>query len=292
MIDKAGDCGATTEIMDLPYQRIAVASTFSPRFEQVLAEAKRVRDRLGSELNLIYVGERDAQTDERFAVALAELGLPKDSLIHYQQGSPADAILSVIEAQGVELIVAGALEKEAIIRQFLGNVARRLVREAHCSVMLFTKPEREPKPLRTIVFYVPEYSDHARAALERALQLAVKEQCEHFHVIRVYTTFDAARATLRANPEIEDAPDQPLARTLEEEQDALDGFIEAAGTSDVPIEGRCIRGNTGFAASDFVQAVEANLLVVPVEATAESDGLPGHIAWVTDVIPCNLWVIR
>ena len=38
------------------YKRIAVASTFSPRFEQVLAEAKRVRDRFGSELNLIYVG--------------------------------------------------------------------------------------------------------------------------------------------------------------------------------------------------------------------------------------------
>jgi len=59
------------------------------------------------------------------------------------------------------------------------------------------------------------------------------------------------------------------------------------------VEGRCIRGNTGFAASDFVQAVEADLLVVPVEPgrTAKSE-LPPHIAWVTDVIPCNLWVIR
>jgi hypothetical protein len=52
-----------------------------------------------------------------------------------------------------------------------------------------------------------------------------------------------------------------------------------------------VRGNTGFVASDFVQSVEADLLVVPIEP-AESNELPAHIAWVTDVIPCNLWIIR
>jgi len=60
----------------------------------------------------------------------------------------------------------------------------------------------------------------------------------------------------------------------------------------VPIEARCIRGNTGYAVLDFVQSVEAVLLVVPVEPEATTGGLPAHVAWVTDVIPCNLWVIR
>ena len=281
---------------ELPYKRIAVASAFSPRFEQVLAEAKRVRDRLASELNLIYVGEKDEETTRRFAEALVAIDLPPDSIIHYQQGRPAEAILEVLRSNAIELVVAGALEKEVVLRPFLGNVARRLVREAACSVMLFTKPDREPKPLRRIVFYVPEYSEHVRRALQQTLRLAEKEECESLYVIRVYTTFDAARATLAANlaesGETEAAAEQPAARTLEEEEDALEEFCSGAGTTEVPIEARCIRGNTGFAASDFVQAVEADLLVVPVEANAESAELPGHIAWVTDVIPCNLWVIR
>ena len=73
----------------------------------------------------------------------------------------------------------------------------------------------------------------------------------------------------------------------------MEEFILAAGHTDVPIEARCIRGNTGFAASDFVQSVEANLLVVPVRANGDaSERLPNNIAWITDVIPCNLWVIR
>ena len=275
-----------------PYRRVAVASAFSPRFEMVLAEAKRVRDRLGSELNLIYVGEKDDETTRRFTEALAALSLPADSLIHYQQGSPADAILQVVSDNAVELIVAGALEKEVVLRPFLGNVARRLVREAPCSVILFTKPDREPQPLRRIVFFVPDYSEHAKRALQTTLALAAKEQCENLYVIRVYTTFDAARATLRANAETPE--DHPAARTLEEEEDALEDFIEAAraDAAEIAIEGRCIRGNTGFAASDFVQAIEADLLVVPVESSGAAGELPPHIAWVTDVIPCNLWIIR
>jgi nucleotide-binding universal stress UspA family protein len=271
-----------------PYQRIAVASAFSPRFEQVLAEAKRVRDRLGAELNLIYVGEKDENTTSRFAKALAALGLPADSSIFYHQGSPADAILEAVRENCVELIVAGALEKEVVLRPFLGNVARRLVREAPCSVILFTKPEREPKALKRIVFFVPDYSEHARAALQRTWILAEREGCENLYVIRVYTTFDQARATLRAKQ----TKGAKAARTLEEEEQALEDFIQATGHTEVPIDARCIRGNTGFAASDFVQAVEADLLVVPAESTAPDAELPAHIAWVTDVIPCNLWIIR
>ncbi|MFN2477351.1 MAG: universal stress protein [Chthoniobacterales bacterium] len=275
------------------YRTIGVASAFSPRFEQVLAEAKRVRDRLASELTLIYVGEKDDATTARFVTALTELALPADSIIHYQQGAPADAILEVARRQGLELIIAGALEKEVVLRAFVGNVARRLIREAPCSVMLFTKPDREPRPLRRIVFFVPEYSEHVERAFQQTLALATKEQSENIYVIRVYTTFDAARATLRANADEPPADDQPIARTLEEEEDVLDAFVDAAGDSGLAVETRCIRGNTGFAASDFVQAVEADLLVEPVEPSgAPTSELPPHIAWVTDVIPCNLWVIR
>ncbi|MBA3881279.1 MAG: universal stress protein [Chthoniobacterales bacterium] len=274
------------------YKRVAVASAFSPRFEQVLAEAKRVRDRLGAELSLIYVGKKDAATTKRFATALSEISLPADSIIHYQQGPPAEAIIEAARANAVELIVAGALEKEVVRRSFLGNVARRLVREASCSVMLFTKPDRNPKPLRRIVFFVPDYTEYAQRALQQTLALAAKEQSEGVYAIRVYTSFDAARATLRGQSD-ERGEDQPTTPTLDEEEAALEAFIEAAGETEVPVETRCIRGNTGFAASDFVQAVEADILVVPVEpSSGAKTELPPHIAWVTDVIPCNLWVIR
>jgi nucleotide-binding universal stress UspA family protein len=271
---------------DTAYRSIAVAAAFSPRFQQVVSEAERVRAGFGAILSFIYVGKRDATTARKFAEAWKKLRLPSDSVIHYEEGDPASGILAAAGKNQIDLIVAGALEKEAVHRQFLGNVARRLVREAKCSVMLFTAPALEPKPFRHIVF-LAEYSDHARNAFRRTLDLAQREKCERLYVIRNYTSFDKARARRRAKTP------RTTARTLEEEEAALQEFVLAAGTTPVPVETRCIRGNTGFASSDFVQAVEADLLVVPSETKPGVEvKLPRQSAWITDVIPCNLWIIR
>ena len=262
-----------------PYRSVAVASTFSPRFEQVLAEAKRIRDRFDSELCLVYVGEKSEETSAKFAAALERISLPKNSPIHYEQGDPATAILRAIERHDIDLIVAGALEKEVVLHPFLGNVARRLLREGRSSVILFTHPAREPEPLRKIVFLV-EYSEHGSNGLRRALHLAARENSERVYVVRLITTFDEARAKKEGTP-------------AEADEDAkLEHFVLDLGHTDVPIEVRCIRGNTGFAAADFVKSVEADLLVVPLDSAKNAGQLPPNLEWLMDVIPCNLWVSR
>jgi nucleotide-binding universal stress UspA family protein len=272
-----------------PYPTIAVASTFSPRFLQVLAEAKRIRDRFSSDLRLIYVGDPTEEITAKFQEVLGQLALPAQSTIHYEQGDPAESILRAISRHQINMIVAGALEKEVVFHPFLGNVARRLVREAACSVMLFTRPETEPKPLRRIVFVVDEsYSDHARSALQKTFHLASAESCERLYVVRVFTAFDEARASLHSASDPEAKPRAP-----DHEEVALENFVLSAGATEVPIETRCLRGNTGFAAADFVQSVEADLLAIAVPQPSDgASSLPANISWLNDVIPCNLWVIR
>ena len=270
-----------------PYKTVAVASTFSPRFKQVLGEAKRIQERFSADLHLIYAGERNEEIAKKFSDALEQLELPLDSKIHYEKGDPADAILRTLAREKIDVIVAGALEKEAVLHPFLGNVARRLVREAPCSVMLFTTPAAKPKPLHRIVF-VADDSDTRLDALKRTLPFAAAESCERLYVIRIITTFDQARASIRGNTKKRSDP-----RRDDDEEEALEKFVLSAGATDVPIEARCIRGNTGLAASDFVQSIKADLLVVPLQKKADgTQQLPSNIAWVTDVIPCNLWVIR
>jgi nucleotide-binding universal stress UspA family protein len=270
-----------------PYKTIAVASTFSPRFKQVLAEAKRIRERFSADVHLIYVGERNEEIAKKFSDALSQLELPTDSKIHYEKGDPAEAILRALAREKIDVIVAGALEKEVVLHPFLGNVARRLVREAPSSVMLFTTPAVKPQPLRRIVF-VADYSDISLEALKRTLPFAAAESCERLYVIRIITTFDQARASIRGNAKRRGKPSAD-----DDEEEALEKFVLSAGATDVPMEARCIRGNTGLVASDFVQSVKADLLVVPLQKNAGgTQQLPSNIAWVTDVIPCNLWVIR
>src|SRR5882672_4538369 len=86
------------------YNKIAVASTFSPRFEQVLSEAKRIGDRFGSNLSLIYVGERNDETTKKFQSILGRLRLPTDSPVYYGSGDPGDGILRAISENNIDLI--------------------------------------------------------------------------------------------------------------------------------------------------------------------------------------------
>src|SRR3982750_4203071 len=179
-----------------PYKTVAVATTFSPRFKHVLAEAKRIRDRFTAELHLIYVGARSAETMSKFTDVLGELELPADLPIHYEEGDPAEAILAALARENIDVLIAGALEKEVVFHPFLGNVARRLVREASCSVMLFISPNMEPAPIKRMVFVAdPSYSEHSRIALEHAFRLGEAEKTERLYVIRIFTTFDEARAS-------------------------------------------------------------------------------------------------
>ncbi len=270
-----------------PYKTIAVATTFSPRFKHVLAEAKRIRDRFGAELHLIHVGKRNQETPKKFSDVLAELELPADSPIHYEEGDPAEAILAALARENIDVLVAGALEKEIVLHPFLGNVARRLVREANCSVMLFTHPKKKPEPLRRIVF-IADHSQQGLVALKTTLILAEAESCERLYVIGIITAFDEARASIAG-----DASASAAHQPNHGEEDPLEEFVLSAGATEVPIETRLIRGATGLAASDFVRSVEADLLVVPLPKSRETvQQLPSNIAWVSDVIPCNLWIVR
>jgi nucleotide-binding universal stress UspA family protein len=270
-----------------PYKTIAVATTFSPRFKHVLAEAKRIRDHFGAELHLIYVGSRNQETPRKFSDVLAELELPTDSPIHYEEGDPAEAILAALARENIDMLLAGALEKEVVLHPFLGNVARRLVREANCSVMLFTHPQKKPKPLRRIVF-IADHSQQGLVALKTTLMVAEAESCERLYVIGIMTAFDEARASIAG-----DAIGTTTHKPNHGAEDLLEEFVLSAGATEVPIETRFIRGATGLAASDFVRSVEGDLLVVPLPKSRETvQQLPSNIAWVSDVIPCNLWVVR
>ena len=85
----------------------------------------------------------------------------------------------------------------------------------------------------------------------------------------------------------------PTVKSTDGHDDALEEFVLSAGATNVPIETRFIRAATGLAASDFMRSVEADLLVVPLpKSQGIVQQLPSNIAWVSDVIPCNLWVIR
>jgi hypothetical protein len=79
---------------------------------------------------------------------------------------------------------------------------------------------------------------------------------------------------------------------LKAEEEHIAEFADAVGESPVPVETACVEGTTGFAASDYVEAVSADLLVIPSKPVGTAQLLPDGMDWVFNVIPANLFIVR
>lgn len=266
------------------YEHIAVASALSPRFRAVLAEGWRFAKRFNTRFSIIHAAGRTHEREAQFREACETLGIPMNTPIIWKDGpDPAASIVEAAMENSVDLLVAGALERDAQMH-FLGGIARELMRRLHCSLLLFTHPEIEQHRFRRLVA-ITDYSEEARDAFQSALKLAEMEEAEILHVLSVFSPFVKARAVLKDS-------DQP-GRAEDEEEEMLEDFVSAGADSPVMIDPRVIHTTTGMGASDFTKNVEADLLVVPASAHPEEGTLvPAYLDWVFKIIPCNLWVVK
>ena len=244
----------------------------------MLAEARAVAALLGRPIEIIHAGDETAENRDRFVQAFAEMEV--SGPIHWRQApQPSAAIIQAVRDAGIGLLLAGAMERDSQGRYFLGKVARSLVRDAPCSLLLFANPSREPVPFRNLAVIV-DFTDASRHALRATLDLATRARSESVHVLRVFTVF----AQILAEPGGSTA--------LAAEEARLDAFVEEFDIAAIPIVTRCIEGTTGFAAADFVQSIGADLLVIASEATSGQAQFPARMEWLENVIPTNLLVIR
>ena len=265
-------------------RRVAAAITISPRMIAVLAAAWHFAERLNAPLLVIHGGAPDAQKETEFRDAMFQLGMPRETRIVWSEGEPAGAIVAAAEKEGVDLLIAGALEgKEVASRSFLGAVARPLAKLTRCSLLLLTRPTVGPNPFRRIVV-MTDFSECAKTALKNALWLAEADSAEVVQVISIHTPFMQARA--ESGPESE----KP-ARKREEEEHLLRDFLATAPPCGVAVESTIVDTTTGFAACDFMQSIGAELLVMPAREHVEGT-VPSLMDWALQVIPCSLWIVR
>ena len=167
-----------------PFKKIAVAIGFTPRTEAILAESYRLQKLFGSTLIFIHIGEKSLQQEQYLKHLLHrfELDGPNNKII-WEQGDPVDQIISICENEQVDLLVAGALVKESMLKYILGGIARNLCRKAKCSVLMLREPNIKSQPIKRIVV---EGSDNYKTAttIEAAIYVAKTMRTQQVFVIQ------------------------------------------------------------------------------------------------------------
>lgn len=274
------------------YRNAGIAIATTQRLAALLAEAAYRAEYLASSFRLVHAGAHTSEKEALLVSALRDAGLPDETPIHWAQGSPDEAIIRTIRQQHLDLLLAGAVERERTFRYFMGSVAHDLVRAAPCSLLLLTDATTEPAPLKQIAV-VTDYSEGALIALTKAVRFAENEGAERVFVVRALSQYGQAMLMTEGVRREQAATYQAVA--LQEEKVLLQDFIDAVGLANVPVEPHFVEGHPGPALAQFVREHRVDLLAMP-----SSSGFghfferlfPSEMEWLLRELPCNLWVVR
>ena len=276
-----------------PFETIAVAIAFSPRLEAVLSEAKRITDTFMSSLLLIHIGEKTNKKEDTLDLLIEKLAINKQKCrVIWMEGDAVDTILKLCKLNIVDLLIIGALEKENILKYYLGSVARSISRKAKCSVLLLTKPSTDKsKPRRIIVNGVenPKTIHTVNTALYLAKHYKVKE----ISIVKEVSTPALAMTIADDNT----APEaKELKKTFaEEEAHKLQLLVSSCQTDPVKVNEKIITGKPGYAISKYAKDKKADLLVInsPDIHLNLLDRIFTHdIEYILADLPCNVLIVH
>lgn len=275
------------------YKKLGLAITFSPNGFALLKTALRLQKLFEAQLCLIHVGEKTEESVSKLNALIDRAGIYPDSYeLIWKNGEPAKVIISTVSERNVDLLVAGALEKESLMKYYIGSVARRLVRESPSSVLILTHPTEEAKPFSNICVSV-DYSENGERTIKKAYELALLENAKEFTLIRELKV-PALAITVSDSGSSQETEVKRKQWLLEEEQ-KLDAYVEKQKLKGINVNTVSLYGKKGFEANNYVIENKGDLLVMPSPKKRMKffDRVFQHdIEFVLKEIPCALLINR
>lgn len=275
------------------FNKLGLAITFSPTGKALLKETKRLKDLFEARLVLIHVGEKNSETERNLNEIIDNAGIIPDTVeVIWTQGDPAHAILNSSKNAGVDLLIAGALEKEKLIKYYIGSVARKIMREASSSSLILTEPTLNPQPFKK--FYVStDLSPESERTIKLSYTFAQLEEAEEFVVISDYNTPGLASTILDSASMDEIQNTKNLWQAEEEENLKL--FVKELNLKGLKTRTVSLYGKEGWEASNYARENNADIFAVtaPQKRLKFIDRLFHHeLEYSFENLPSNLLIIR
>lgn len=278
----------------LNFSRVALAIALSPRAEALLFEAVRIVRKLEAQLILIHVGSIDEEKQKDLDDLITRAGgqelAPK---LVSEAGKPVEVILNVCQQEKVDLLLAGALQNENLVRYFRGSIARKLSREAACSILLITDPKKESEPCsRILVNGVshPKTPDTVKTAVYIAGRLGAGELiiADEVETREVRVRVNDDRGLIKA-----ERKRRALAR--EEYRRIMQALKEVEVPEKLEVSKKVLYGKRGYSIGHFAADQGVDMLVMnsPDTRLGLLDRLFTHdIEYVLSDLPCDLLIVH
>ena len=279
----------------ITFKTIGIGVTFSPNLEANINEAARLALCFGSKLVLIHVGESSEEkstTFRKFLSPFEDKGLKFE--LFFKSGDPVDVILTSTEEKKVDLLIIGALKKENFFKYYLGSIARKITRQASCSVLLLINPSIERVPCKHIVvngLKDPKTKETVNTAFFVGHHLGADK-------ITVVEEIDQDEVSVKVDDDKSLRKSNIIKERLRLREEArvkkvLDS-IPADYTKDITIKSQPIFGKRGYSIGHYAQVARADLLVMnaPSKMTFWDRLFPHDIEHILTELPTDVLIVQ
>ncbi len=283
------------ELFNHKFNTILIGVAFSPNLKNNIFEAMRMVDFFDSKLIIVHVGKKTQEKEERIKELISGFSEDDEKVtIIWKQGDPVSVIIDTAAQYKANLIMLGAIPREDFLKFYIGSIARKITRNAHCSVLLIIKPSEDLRPCNHIVVNGLKDKKTKQTIIDSfevaqnlsAQKLTIVEEISHQEVKIV----------------VED--DQSLLKdTLIKEQLAQKEDIRVQHIlNDVPkdlkngilIKTQSIFGKRGYSIGHYAKVVAADLLIMNApDRTAFLDRIFVHdIEHILSELPTDVLIMR
>ena len=277
------------------FKTIGIGVTFSPNLEANINEAARLALCFGSKLVLIHVGESSEEkstTFRKFLSPFENQGLEYE--LFYKSGDPVDVILTSTKEKKIDLLIIGALKKENFLKYYLGSIARKITRQASCSVLLLINPSINRVPCEHIVvngLKDPKTQETVTTAFLVGHKLGVGK-------ITVVEEIDQEEVSVKVDDDKSLRKSTIIKERLRLREEArvkkvLDS-IPSDYTKEITIKSQPIFGKRGYSIGHYAQVARADLLVMnaPSKMTFWDRVFPHDIEYILTELPTDVLIVQ
>ena len=278
-----------------PFKSIGIGIAYSPNLKANLFEAARLSVFFGSKLFLIHVGESSKDKINILSVILKSF--EKDNLdyeVVFKPGEPVDVILSTSEEKKIDLLILGAVQRERFLKYYVGSIARKITRQAKCSILLLIKPSVDRNPCQHIV--VNGLKDpRTEQTITSAFYVANKLKAEKITIVEeikrdeILIKVDDDKSLRRATIMKERIKLRENSRIKE-----IISHIPETYTKNKIIKLQPIFGKQGYSIGHYAQITRADLLVMnaPRKMTFWDRLFPHDIEHILTELPTDVLILQ
>ena len=269
---------------------------FSPNLKANVFEAIRLTSFLNAHIYFLHVGSKSVAKEKAFTDILGDSPVKSKKLsVIWKKGEPVKTIQEQCKKNNIDLLLLGAMQRENMLKFYMGSIARKLTRNAPCSVLLLIKPSLIRKPTQHIVvnaFESPQTESTILSAFHFGKALDVKKITLVEEINRSEVAIEAdddlslRKVTLRK----EELNQRELTRVTEILSHIPDSLLMG-----IKVRSQNIFGTRGYSIGHYAKVVRAELLIM--NATENRKGFLGRVfpkdlEYILSELPTDVLIIK